>query len=88
MPEILRELDQDMTDLARADRRKPLGYYAKANLEETRDALCWIQKQIRELNQTNIDAAGRKLLFEILDHSYRAVELIDDVLRSPSEKER
>ena len=88
MTELFNEIDKEMTDFIRADRRKPLGYYAKANIEETRDAVCWIQKLTRELNQTNVDAGGRKLLFEILDHSYRAVELIDDVLRSPTEKER
>lgn len=88
MTDLFTEIDKEMTGFIRADRRKPLGYYAKASIEETRDALCLIQKKVRELNQTNVDAGGRKLLFEILDQSFRAVELIDDVLRSPSEKER
>lgn len=86
MTDIFQKLDAEMTEFIRADRRKPLGYYAKANIEETRDAICWIQKLVRQLNHSNIDAGGRQLLFDILDHSYRAVELIDDVLRSPSEK--
>ena len=68
-------------------RRKPLGYFAKNRLEEARDELCWIQKEVRMLNKTNIDAGGRQALFEILDRSYLVLAALDDVLRLQDEKE-
>ena len=68
-------------------RRKPLGYFAKNRLEEARDELCWIQKEVRMLNKTNIDAGGRQALFEILDKSYLVLAALDDVLRLQDEKE-
>lgn len=88
MTGIFSEIDQDMTDFIRADRRKPLGYYAQANIREAQDAICLIQRDLRNLNRTNIDAAGRQLLFEMLDQTIRANQLIDDVLRSPKESDK
>ena len=85
MTDIPPGIDAEMTDFIRADRRKPLGYYAKHRIEETRDCLCWIQKQVRLLNKTNIESSGRQPLFEILDQTYLAINILDDVLKGPSD---
>lgn len=84
MQEICTRSDEDMTDI----RRKPLGYYAKQRLEDARDVVCWIQKEVRTLNRMSIESSGRQSLFEILDKTFAALEIIDDVLQLPEDKEQ
>lgn len=84
MQEICTRSGEDMTDI----RRKPLGYYAKQRLEEARDLVCWIQKEVRTLNRMNIESSGRQSLFEILDKTFSTLEIIDDVLGLQEDRER
>ena len=83
----IQEICSKSAEEMQESRRKPLGYFAKNRLEEARDELCWIQKEVRMLNKTNIDAGGRQALFEILDKSYLVLAALDDVLRLQDEKE-